>query len=295
MPIWGTASRRWWLGVVVLAGLALAVLGTASRAVAAEGEPTFCERQTLHDYLTPLERMPKLRELPYRRHAEPFFRGVRIGAAGPALAIGGGRAGYQFQWDKNPNWDITVNLAMVNAKGAVVRQVDHRHLRTAALTPAEVVEPHFQLTSSIALYRTTLIIRSAAGRTLARFGNYYRVVGPTVDASFVTEAPSYRPGETVFARLENRGAAYGLFGEGFKVEALQGETWGSVPEAPGPYTTGLQFVAPGATGGHCLPFPIPATLPPGRYRLAQETVLSWPTWAGQHRPILTTEFEVTAS
>jgi hypothetical protein len=36
-------------------------------------------------------------------------------------------------------------------------------------------------------------------------------------------------------------------------------------------------------------------MPTGRYRLAQETVFSWPSFAGQHRPILTTEFEVTAA
>jgi hypothetical protein len=294
MPIWGTASR-WGLGMVVLAALSTAVLATANGAAAAEGEPAFCERQTLHDYLTPLQRMPKLRERPYRGMAEPFFRGVRIGASGPSLAVGAGSAGYQFQWDRNPKWDITVNLAQVNAKGVVVLRIAERRVRTAALRPAEVVEPHFGLPIRPGFYRTTLMIRTSSGRRVAKFGNYYRVVKPNVDASFVTDAATYRPGETVFAHLDNRGAAFALFGEGFKVEGLQGETWGPVPEAPGPYTTGLQFVAPGTTSNHCLPFPIPATLPPGRYRLAQETVITWPSLPGQHRPILTTEFEVTAA
>ncbi len=144
MPIWGSASR-WGLGMVVLAALSIAGLATANGAAAAEGEPAFCERQTLHDYLTPLQRMPKLRERPYRSMAEPLFRGVRIGASGPSLAVGAGSAGYQFQWDRNPKWDITVNLAQVNAKGVVVLRIAERHVRTAALRPAEVVEPHFGL------------------------------------------------------------------------------------------------------------------------------------------------------
>jgi hypothetical protein len=295
MPIWGTASRGWWLGIVVLAALSLAALATANRAAATEGEPAFCGRQTLHDYLTPLQRMPKLRELPYRRKSEPLFRGVQIGASGPSLAVGAGSAGYQFQWDKNPKWDIFVRLDQVNAKGAAVLLIDDRRVRTDAQRLAEVIEPHFGLPERPGFYRTVLTIRSSSGHKLAKFGNYYRVVKPKVDASFVTDAATYRPGETVFARLDNRGADFALFGEGFKVEGLQGETWGPVAEAPGPYTTGLQFVAPGVTGAHCLPFPIPTTMPPGRYRLAQETVFSWPSFAGQHRPILTTEFEVTAA
>ncbi len=41
--------------------------------------------------------MPKLRELPYRRVAEPTSSdGVRIGAAGPSLTVNGGKAGYQL-------------------------------------------------------------------------------------------------------------------------------------------------------------------------------------------------------
>jgi hypothetical protein len=295
MSIWGTASRRWGLSLVVLGALSLAVLATANRAAAAEGEPAFCERQTLHDYLTPLQRMPTLRELPYRRQSEPLFRGVQIGASGPSLAVGAGSAGYQFQWDKNPKWDVFVTLAQVNKSGVVVLRIDDRRLRTAALRGAELVEPHFGLPSRPGFYRTVLTIRSSSGRKLAKFGNYYRVVKPKIAASFVTDAAAYRPGETVFARLDNRGADFALFGEGFKVEGLQGDTWGPVSEAPGPYTTGLQFVAPGVTSAHCLPFPIPTTLPAGRYRLAQETIFSWPSFAGQRRPILTTEFEVTAA
>lgn len=279
---------------MVLAALSLAVLATANRTAAAEGEPAFCERQTLHDYLTPLQRMPKLRELPYRRVAEPFFRGVRIGASGPSLAVGGGSAGYQFQWDKNPKWDVTVRLAQVNENGAVVLWIAERRLRTGALRPAEIVEPHFGLPNRPGFYRTMLMIRTSSGRKVAKFGNYYRVVRPKIATSFVTEAATYRPGETALARLDNTGAAFALFGEGFTVEGLRGETWGPVPEAPGPYTTGLQFVAPGSTSGHCLVFPVPTAMPPGRYRLAQETVISWPTEPKQRRPILYAEFEVTA-
>lgn len=286
------------LGVASLAALALLAVAMPRQAAAAEGQPAFCESVTLHDYLTPLKRMPKLRELPFRRKAEPLFRGVRIGASGPSLAVGAGSAGYQLQFpipaDKNPSWDITVNLTQVNAKGAVVLRMGERRLRSAAMRGGGVAEPHFGLPERPGFYRTIMVIRTTSGGKVATFGNYYRLVKPKTDMRFVPNAASYRPGETVFSRLENPGAAFALYGEGFKVEGLQGAVWGPVPAAPGPYGIGLQYVAPGTTSRYCLPFLIPTTMPAGHYRLAQETVISWPSLHGQHRPILYTEFEVTA-
>jgi hypothetical protein len=280
-------------GKALTAIVIVAALAMPSTASAIVEPPPFCERTTLHDYLTPLAKLPKLRELPYRRIAEPLFRGVNIGASGPALAVGGGSAGYQFQWDKNPHWNVTVQLAQVNGNGSVRVFMGERRFRTLALAPAEIVEPHFALPERPGLYRTTLVIRSASGRKIARFGNYYRLVKPKTNMRFVPQKPTYRPGELVFARLENSGAAFALYGEEFTVEGLTGETWGPVPGAPGPLTTGLQFVAPGTTG-HCLVFLIPSNFAAGRYRLSQETVISWPSLHGQHRPHLYAEFEVLA-
>jgi hypothetical protein len=118
-----TRSARRKVGIVLLALLALSLAVVPSPAAAAEGEPRFCESTTLHDYLAPLKRMPELRERPYRRISEPFFRGVRIGAAGPTLAVNGGKFGYQFQWDANPRWDVTLTLARVNGNGKVIEMI----------------------------------------------------------------------------------------------------------------------------------------------------------------------------
>lgn len=276
--------------IALLAVLALAALGAPAGAAAAEGEPSFCERTTLHDYLKPLQRLPELRERPFRRIAEPFFRGVRIGASGPTLAVNGGSAGYQFQWDKNPGWDITLTLAQLRADGTVRRPLGERRSRFDDLGQALVTEPHFSLPHKPGFYRTTLLIRSRSGRKLAEFGNYYRVVRPKIDDRLVAERPSYLPGETLFARLENRGAAFVLYGDGFDVEGMQGGAWG--PAGTG-YTP-LHFVAPGTTGNQCLAFAIPATLPAGRYRLAQETVLGWPAGTVERRPFLYAEFDIGA-
>lgn len=273
---------------LLLSLLALALVAAPSSAAAAEPEPPFCESQLLHDYLAPLKRMPKLRELPYRRRAEPPFRGVNIGASGPPLAVFGGSAGYQLQWDTNPKWDATLTLTRVNGRGKVVRQIGQRHLRLGALAPALIVEPHFRLPGEPATYKTTLLIRSSTGRKLAEFGNYYRVIRPTVHTRLVTSADAYQPGTTLFARVENPGAAFILFGEEFFVEKLEGAEW--VPTAEGPM--GLFEVAPGMTSNHCTVFPIPTSMSPGRYRLTQEAVISWPFQRRELRPFLHAEFEI---
>ncbi len=278
---------------MTLVGLiALAVAATPSPAVASESEPAFCESTTLHDYLVPLRTLPKLRELPYRRHAEPPFHGVDIGASGPSLAVNGGSAGYQLQWDRNPGWRLTLTFARVNGRGEVVRRLGLRHDRLGALGQALIAEPRFGLPRRPGLFRTTLLIRTANGRELGEFGNYYRVVRPTVHARLVTERTVYRPGETVFARLENPGASFTLFGEEFAVEKLEGESWVPAPDVEDPLHMNLYFVAPGATGGHCTVFPIPASTSPGHYRVSQEAVIGWPEEDHQRRPVLHAEFAI---
>jgi hypothetical protein len=278
---------------LLLSLLALILLAAPSAASASEAEPPFCQSKTLHDYLAPLQRMPKLRELPYRRRAEPPFRGVRIGASGPSLSVSGGSsAGYQLQWDTNPKWDITVTLARVSWRGKVVQQLGQRHLRLGTLAPALIEEPHFSLPRKPGAYRSTLLIRSHSGKKLAEFGNYYRVIRPSVNTRLVPKAATYRPGSTLFARVEDPGAAFVLFGEEFFIEKREGEEWVPLPEAPFPM--GLFEVAPGTTSNHCTVFPIPSSMTAGHYRLSQEVVISWPSLQRQLRPFLHAEFDVAS-
>lgn len=290
MPVRERAWGRRSMSVVLLVLLALSLAAAPSSAAASEPEPAFCARETLHDYLAPLKGLPKLRELPFRRQAEPLFRGVNIGSSGPSLAISGGSAGYQLQWEANPKWDVTLTLARVNGRGKVVQRIGQRHLRLGRLAPALITEPHFKLSGKPAIYRTTLLIRSASGRRLAEFGNYYRVIRPTVHTSLALTAPTYQPGTTLFARVENPGASVVLFGQEYAIEKPEGESWVPIVEAQ--FVIGLYYVAAGMTSNHCIPFTIPTTMPPGRYRLTQEAVISWASLRGQLRPKLHAEFDV---
>jgi hypothetical protein len=291
MTIPGRVSRGVSTALALLATVGLVAAAAPGPAAAAD-EPAFCATRTLHDYLAPLKRMPKLRELPFRRKGEGRFRGVEIETSGPSLAVDGGSGGYLIQWDKNPGWYITVSLAQVRRDGSVGVDIGRANLRLATLAPIVSIEPHFALPDRPGFYRSTLVIRAPSGHKLARFGNYYRVIRPRIDMRLTTEAPSYRPGDEVFARLEDPGIAYALFGEESALEVLQGETWGPVPEVS-PISTPLQSVGPGTTSAHCVAFTVPASAPAGRYRLAQETLISWPFEERERRPKLYAEFEVT--
>ncbi|HEX5527590.1 MAG TPA: immunoglobulin-like domain-containing protein [Solirubrobacterales bacterium] len=277
----------------MVAGLAILLIALTTfpaRATAAEPEPAFCASETLHDYLAPLQGMPKLRELPFRARGEMRFHGAYIGASGPSLAISGGSAGYQLQWDRNQNWEITVTFARVDRRGKVIHQLGRRHFRLGALAPATITEPHIILPGKPALYRTTLVIRSHSGRRLAEFGNYYRVIRPTVHTHLALTAPTYHPGDTLFARVENPGAAVVLFGQEYAIEQPEGESWVPIVEAQ--FVIPLYWVAAGMTSSHCIPFQIPPTMPPGHYRLTQEAVISWPRQKRQLRPKLHAAFDL---
>lgn len=262
-------------------------------AAAAEPEPSFCQAETLHDYLAPLKRMPELREPPYRATGRSFrFRGATVAASGTSLAIGGGGSGYQLMWDTNPRWDLTVNLARVDWRGRFLWQIGWRHLRLGDLGAALIAEPNIALPRKPGAYRTTLVIRSPSGRKLARFGNYYRVIKPTLETRLTPSSSTYRPGETLFARVENPGAAFVLFGQEYAIEKLEGESWVRAPESPDAFVMPLYFVAPGSTSGHCSVFPIPTSMPPSRYRISQEIVYGWQGEPRdrQIRPTLFAEF-----
>jgi hypothetical protein len=286
--------RRITLSALLALSLA-AVPGDATAAEPETTEPAFCESQTLHDYLAPLKQMPELREPPFRATGRFFrFRGVTIAASGPALAVSGGRAGYQLNWDTNPKWDVTVNLARVDWRGRFMWQIGWRHLRLGELGAALTAEPSIGLPRKPGAYRTIIVIRSPSGRKLAEFGNHYRVVRPTVHARLALSSPAYSPGAILFARVENPGAAFALFGEEYAIEKLEGESWVRAPESPGAFIMPLYFVAPGKTSGHCSVFPIPASTPPGRYRISQEVVFGWPRQPrdNEPRPTLYAEFDL---
>jgi hypothetical protein len=293
----GTARVRRSATIALLGLLLASAAGTAAAAEPETPEPPFCESHVLHDYLAPIGRMPELREPPFRGTGHYVrLQGARIASSGPPLAVSGGRTGYQINWDENenPRWDLTVTLARVDWRGRFRWLIGWRHLRLGELRPALTTEPNISLPSRPGVYKATLVIRSRSGRKLAKFGNYYRVIEPTVHARLAPSSPSYPPGSTLFARIENPGAAFVLFGSEYAIEKLEGPTWIPAPESPGPFTMPLYFVAPGTTSGHCSIFPIHASTPPGRYRISQETVISWPVQPHDEelRPRLAAEFDV---
>ena len=133
-----------------------------------------------------------------------------------------------------------------------------------------------------ALYRTTLTIRSAGGRKLAGFGNYYRVVRPTVNVRLTSIAPVYRPGATLYAesRTSAPPSSSPMRNPRSKSSRAKAECRCRNRRASSRRSTSSRRERPAATARSSRSRP----RCPGRYRLSQEAVISWPFERRERRP-----------
>jgi len=153
----------------------------------------------------------------------------------------------------------------------------------------------FSVSAEPALYRVDIVFRNRTGKRLGAYGQYFRVVSPLQDARLRLNATSYRPGETVYARVENFGTELVTYGVSYSIERYNGTSWGEAPESPnGPWILPLLFSQPG-TSGRCSGFSIPTEMTPGRYRFAKPADYAGHSGSGPRREVrvlLTAEFDV---
>jgi hypothetical protein len=161
-----------------------------------------------------------------------------------------------------------------------------QRVRTVGWQADRQIGRAFKLGGKPALYRLTVVFDSARGKRLASFQRYFRVVEPTVHRRLALNAPSYQPGQTVFARVENFGTEVAAYGVPFAIERLDAGGWGIAPESPdGSWILPMLASGPGETGP-CTGFLIPPEMPPGHYRMSKELIRDS---AGE---TLTAEFDV---
>lgn len=262
---------RWSLLAGVFAALAVA---PPASAVTYEPVPAFCDGKVVHDYLNPLKRMAK----PHAPHPSG-----RIGFGPPALRlrlfpsllVGQSSAGYWLYLERRRGrvrleWEVTTTLARVDWRGRELSVLARGHRRIGSVDSRLGVIGQFEIDGHPDVYRFTLEIARRSGEKLAEFSRYLRVVRPTRKARLALDAASYKPGETVFGRIENFGTAAVHFGAPFVIERLEGTGWVRAPESPrGPWIRPLYGVGPGEASPHCSGFWIPPTMPAGRYRMSK--------------------------
>lgn len=287
---------------LIVVALVAAISAVPGAGAVTYGEPPpFCRETTVRNYLAPFRRMPKL-------HA-PAASGL-IGFGSPnlilrpnsPLVVGGGRVGYSLSLRVgsepiSAEWDIATTLSMVDRKGRVTKVLKQRERRVGTIGAGLGAGVKFNVGANPAFYKVAILVRDRAGQKLGGYGFYTRVVSPTADARLGLDGAEFHRAETVLGRIQNFGTMTATYGVAFRVERLVGSQWVLAPESPrGPVPAILLFALPGKTGHRsCDSFQIPATMPPGRYRMVKEVSFEVPdslTIAPRPGPTLTAEFDV---
>jgi hypothetical protein len=120
------------------------------------------------------------------------------------------------------------------------------------------------------LYRVSVKIQKLGGPILASYRQFIRVLPRRQNLAIAIRGDSiFQPGETVVARIENRGTVEALLstGSGLTVERLEGEAWKRVerPEPPSVQFEDPEFL-PGGRASRCSFFTIPTESVSGAYR-----------------------------
>jgi hypothetical protein len=267
VPARGGGRSRGFAAAIALT-VALCCAAPAS-AVVYESEPPFCQPTVLTDYLAPLAQMPPL----HSPGGNPGFGRGRLDLTStPSLVVRSGEVGYTLSLRPkarplHPKWTATTTLARIDAHGQPVQVLATVRRKLRTISRKRSAGASFQISGEPAFYRVTAVIRNRSGRKVGGFGFYYRVVVPETDAKLALNGTAFRPGQTVFGRIENFGSTRVEYGAGRQIQRQEGSAWVPAPEDPPlPAIAVLYFVQPGLTG-RCFGFGIPSAMPPGRYRM----------------------------
>jgi len=268
---------------LILILTALASLGVAvATAVAVEMHTygrDFCKGQQVRDYEGPLDRLPAVRHV-HSNEDLPFGpRNMSIyQSAFSPLIVGEGGFGYRFFDDTygtrkavHLDWDVTTTLSRIDRRGEVVRQIASEQQYFGVVT--KIDEMTFWLDTPAgprpALYRYDIEFDDhSSGEVLGRYSEYLRVVRPTFHARIAVDHDRVRPGERVFARIENRGTSGVSFGLEYEVQKLEGGRWTKQDLGVDGWLLPL-IVMSGGGSGWCMPYDVPSDASPGHYRFVK--------------------------
>lgn len=158
------------------------------------------------------------------------------------------------------DWTFLLTLTPVNRLGHPSGTPDRRRWQVRRLRSPE---RSFGMLADPGLFRASVTIRKIRGRTLASYRQFINVL-PARDRISIglRGGDVYRPGETVLARVENRGTHEAVLPEGsaLVVERLDGGSWVNAEasgEAPSVMFEDREFLPAGRASG-CSYFMIPS-------------------------------------
>lgn len=272
------------VAVAVSGGLAVGPLPVA------EGAEFACGDRVLMDYAQPFERMPHNRLPGESLSFAP--RGVEL-RAGKSVVVEGEPIAYTLVLGRPVSadgrgprlaagWVLSLELEPVDRQGRPTAAAERRRWRIGKLSSAE---RQFGLRADPGLYSVSVRIRKLGGPVLGSYRQFVRVLPLRWELGVeVRGGGSFRPGDIVTARIENRGTREVVLSDGsaLTVERLQGETWTAImaEQAPDVWFGDPEFLAGGRASG-CSFFTISPDSPPGAFRFSVDAQIG----AGKTRTV----------
>jgi hypothetical protein len=180
-----------------------------------------------------------------------------------------GFLGNKPETDPKPNWNVTAQLISLDPSGASLEEVAHGHIRIGSIDNAYQPSLTLPVPDRPGFYRFDVQISDAKGTRLGAYGEYVRVVEPSVKVRLGISDRRFRPGQSLAARPEEIGTSWISFGEHFEVERRSSGGWRPYPPLnTRNWNLWLGTAGPGGAG-RCSHLRIPPETPAGRYRLVK--------------------------
>lgn len=278
----------------------LTILASLLLAATASRSQGFCQTQVIHDYKAPLTNLPPLPSPPVseRLPFAPERVYFRLLGEGP-LQLGEGIRGFRLSFspyeasEPSPtlDWHLTSTLTVIDEQGqalvpAQTTEQDVRKIEPEDSRGGGQVMTKFDIPAGPALYRLEVAIENEKGESLATFGEYFRVLEPSIDFGLSLNKEKVRPGQTIRATLSNPGVAWLRFGLFRGIEYKKGNSWTRPPvEFPPRAVPAIGLgMGPGESKS-CWKTEIPENAVPGRYRFTTRVQVGthWPVPRGEDR------------
>ncbi|MDQ3725744.1 MAG: hypothetical protein M3335_07655 [Actinomycetota bacterium] len=188
----------------------------------------------------------------------------------------GGGFGYRFfdetygrREQVRLDWSVGTSLSRIDRRGRVLRQVSSEEQLLGVVREIGELDFWLDTPGRFGLYRYDIEFRDqGSGEVLGSYSEYLRVVKPTYHAGLAVNRRHVRPGQRVFARVENRGTSWVEFGVPYAVQRFEGGRWVGQDLGIDAWPLPLIYMGSGLTG-ECMPYRVPADASPGRYRFVK--------------------------